>query len=220
MSKFFITIDEPCEQNWNEMTPVANGRFCSNCSKEVIDFSTSSDNEIIAYIGNNKGKLLCGNFEPEQLNRWLETSRVKTTNPILYKVLAGMFLLTASQNTIAQQTKIPMPDTVLQQKRPCSDSADIVSVPKTNTEAFNAQFHFRGLVSLKQDTLPMLIVDGAPTPMIWLDKIPADKIKSKVVLKGVTAATIYGPEAANGVIIIATNFTKRKSKHFFRNNKT
>ena len=41
----------------------------------------------------------------------------------------------------------------------------------------------------------MLVVEGAPTGMEWLKKIPANKIKTQTFLKGATAAAIFGPEA-------------------------
>ena len=106
MNKLFITIDEPCHENWNDMALPENGRFCDHCTKEVIDLSSYSDNEIIAFVEKNKGKLWCGNFEQRQLNRWLESRGLKSTNPILYKFLVSMLLLAASQNSIAQQSPI------------------------------------------------------------------------------------------------------------------
>jgi hypothetical protein len=43
------------------------GKFCESCQKEVIDFTTMSDAEIILFFKNNKDK--CGSFKASQLNR-------------------------------------------------------------------------------------------------------------------------------------------------------
>ncbi len=72
--KFQLSIPEPCHENWNQMTPVDQGRFCASCQKEVIDFSLMSDREIAQFFkkpiqGLSKGGSLCGRFMQDQLHR-------------------------------------------------------------------------------------------------------------------------------------------------------
>ena len=45
-NKYKITIPEPCHENWDEMTPRENGRFCMSCSKTVVDFTSMLPDEI------------------------------------------------------------------------------------------------------------------------------------------------------------------------------
>jgi hypothetical protein len=45
-----ISIPQPCHENWNQMTPVEQGRHCIQCSKTVTDFTVMSNNEIINYF--------------------------------------------------------------------------------------------------------------------------------------------------------------------------
>jgi hypothetical protein len=75
-----ITIPKPCHENWDEMTPTEKGKFCGVCTKEVIDFSKSSDEELIKKIGD--GKDLCGRFNAGQLDRKLTLER-KSRNKLL-----------------------------------------------------------------------------------------------------------------------------------------
>ncbi|MBL4662982.1 MAG: carboxypeptidase-like regulatory domain-containing protein [Flavobacteriaceae bacterium] len=75
-----ITVPEPCHENWDQMTPTEKGRFCGVCTKEVIDFSKSSDEELIKKIGS--GQSLCGRFSTTQLNRKLTLER-KSQNSLL-----------------------------------------------------------------------------------------------------------------------------------------
>ncbi len=49
---FQINIPEPCHENWDQMTPTTQGAFCKVCSKDVVDFTTYSDQELIAYFDN------------------------------------------------------------------------------------------------------------------------------------------------------------------------
>lgn len=62
-----ISIPNPCYENWNEMMPTEKGAFCNVCSKEVVDFSQMSDEEVKHYFLANAGKNTCGRFRKKQL---------------------------------------------------------------------------------------------------------------------------------------------------------
>lgn len=47
-----------CDQNWDKMTPTANGRFCTVCNHEVYDFTEKSINEINRIRSQHR----CGRF--------------------------------------------------------------------------------------------------------------------------------------------------------------
>jgi TonB-linked SusC/RagA family outer membrane protein len=80
-----------------------------------------------------------------------------------------------------------------------------LSVSTTSSGVFDvAKIRIRGIRSLTGDNNPMLVVDGAPTPIDYLTSIAPEDIATQTILKGATAAAIYGTEAANGVIIITT----------------
>lgn len=80
-----------------------------------------------------------------------------------------------------------------------------VSVATTNSGVFeNAKINIRGIRSLTGNNQPMLVVDGAPTPLGLLSSIPPDDIQDLTVLKSAASAAIYGPDAVNGVILVTT----------------
>lgn len=70
-----ITIPEPCHENWNAMTPTDQGRHCAVCTKEVIDFTAKTDQEIALLIqGTNN---ICGRMRTDQVNRDIQFGNQK-----------------------------------------------------------------------------------------------------------------------------------------------
>lgn len=62
-----IQINYPCAENWDEMTPAEQGKFCSHCQKTVIDFSEKTDAELIEFF--NTHTSFCGRFKHTQIGR-------------------------------------------------------------------------------------------------------------------------------------------------------
>jgi TonB-linked SusC/RagA family outer membrane protein len=80
-----------------------------------------------------------------------------------------------------------------------------VNISTVNSGVFeNAKINIRGIRSLTGNNQPMLLVDGAPTPLGFLSSIPPDDIQDLTVLKSAASAAIYGPDAVNGVIVVTT----------------
>ena len=74
-NKIQISIRKPCGENWQNITLAEKGKFCTSCQKKVIDFSSSSDREIVKYC--NQNSKVCGRFTSEQLNRNLVLPKEK-----------------------------------------------------------------------------------------------------------------------------------------------
>jgi Gram-negative bacterial TonB protein C-terminal len=51
------------------MTPDPTGRFCSSCTKSVVDFTNKSTEEIQQYFIENSGAKVCGRFKNEQVHK-------------------------------------------------------------------------------------------------------------------------------------------------------
>ena len=64
-----LFIDTPCHENWQNMTPTEQGRFCKVCTKEVIDFTGMTDAELLHYFTTHRSKNVCGRLTEYQLNR-------------------------------------------------------------------------------------------------------------------------------------------------------
>ncbi|MFB9078577.1 hypothetical protein ACFFLS_15240 [Flavobacterium procerum] len=78
--KYKIAIPEPCHENWDKMTPNENGRFCMNCSKTVVDFTSMLPEEIQHYFIQNQNEKICGRFRKSQL----EIIQIQIPSQVLY----------------------------------------------------------------------------------------------------------------------------------------
>jgi len=64
-----IRIPEPCHESWATMTPTGGGRHCAACQKTVVDFTSKTDAEILAYFQQAGAAAPCGRFRTSQLAR-------------------------------------------------------------------------------------------------------------------------------------------------------
>ncbi|MFV0247439.1 MAG: SusC/RagA family TonB-linked outer membrane protein [Tenacibaculum sp.] len=68
----------------------------------------------------------------------------------------------------------------------------------------------RGNRSLLGNNQALIVVDGFPSERGVLDRINSNDIESMSILKGANASSLYGSDAANGVILITTKKGKGK----------
>lgn len=90
-----LRIPTPCHEDWHQMTPNEKGRFCSSCSKTVVDFTSKSDETIIKAV--DAENELCGRFKLNQLNRRLVLER-KESNSIRSIAAAALITLATMQS--------------------------------------------------------------------------------------------------------------------------
>ncbi|HTQ66314.1 MAG TPA: SusC/RagA family TonB-linked outer membrane protein [Puia sp.] len=70
----------------------------------------------------------------------------------------------------------------------------------------------RGERHLSSDNQPLFVVDGMQVRSDYIITINPEDVESETVLKGATAAALYGSEATNGVIIITTKKGSKNGK--------
>ncbi len=134
-----ITIPKPCQENWLEMTPLEQGRFCQLCQKNVFDFTTASDREILeAY---NYDHQLCGRFTTSQLNRELFIRKEKSSIWVAATSAIVSFIGLGTNETQSQETiKVEQTD-----KKVLNDSIEKIT---------NEEIEVSGIVSDEIGPLP------------------------------------------------------------------
>jgi hypothetical protein len=69
-----LLVYNPCHEQWDNMQPNTEGRFCGSCQKTVVDFTAMSDQELLAWFARGRGDV-CGRMTEDQLNRDLAPAR-------------------------------------------------------------------------------------------------------------------------------------------------
>lgn len=134
----YLTIPEPCSQNWQEMSVAEKGRFCDSCQKNIFDFTNSSDKEIATTFKSNKH--VCGRFNVSQLDRELIVPREKNSvwmiaaTGVIGFVGLGNSEMHAQGNIIIEQTDTK---TLADEKTIISKKKDSIEVSGTVYDDLN-----------------------------------------------------------------------------------
>lgn len=95
-----IRVPEPCNEDWNKMSPNEKGRFCASCATSVVDFSKMSDEELKVFLINNKGQKTCGHFKQSQLNKpvniTVDLRQMPSNMNATYKFVMALFIVFGS----------------------------------------------------------------------------------------------------------------------------
>jgi TonB-linked SusC/RagA family outer membrane protein len=85
-----------------------------------------------------------------------------------------------------------------------------LNIATTNNSVFgDTRITLRGIRSLTGNNQPLLVLDGSPVELNMLNRLNPNDIEDLTILKGASAAALYGPDGVNGVIFVKT---KRGSK--------
>ncbi|AMM51018.1 hypothetical protein TH61_07220 [Rufibacter sp. DG15C] len=108
-SRLTVTVPEPCHEDWNAMTRQDEGRFCHNCQKTVVDFTSMTDAEVVRWLTKQEGNT-CGRFTEKQLARELVATKASAQSWTWRAVALGLSAW-LSTKTAEAQTKNNTPTT-------------------------------------------------------------------------------------------------------------
>ncbi len=88
-----------------------------------------------------------------------------------------------------------------------------LNVTTANNGVFaDTRIVLRGIRSLTGNNQPLLVVDGSPINLNFINSINPNDVENVNVLKGANASALYGPEGVNGVIVVTTKKGSGRSK--------
>jgi hypothetical protein len=103
--RVFITIPQPCSENWAAMLPTATGRHCVASAKTVVDFTQQPDAEILAFLAKATSGRTCCRFVAGQLERPLQRAAPATPMAPRWRVwLAAAVAVWAAREAISETT--------------------------------------------------------------------------------------------------------------------
>ena len=124
-----ITIQEPCSENWNEMTPTEKGAFCQKCATQVIDFTDKSNLEIKTIFRSLIGQSICSKITPNQLESlnnefelWQMNSKRSIQSMLLFSLIVVFGLSLFSCETEHEKKAILKIQAVVGQKIHASEN--------------------------------------------------------------------------------------------------
>ncbi|MDW9378646.1 hypothetical protein [Chryseobacterium sp. JV558] len=182
-----LIIQNPCHENWEEMTGDEKGKFCSVCSKKVTDFTDFSDEELITSFKSDKN--VCGRFTEDQLGRNLSFS---LTSKVALGLLAASGVVTTAK---AQELK----DEEVKKVDFKKGIGGVEVINKTLNKTM-----WLGMPTQEQieSTQPLILLDNKKISEEKMKKINGDNVKSVKVLSGEGATKLYGDKGKFGVIVI------------------
>ena len=99
-----VSIPNPCHEKWEQMSPTQNGKHCQSCAKNVIDFTSFTQEEIEQFLKNNPHA--CGRFYKHQISRDTPTSPVSQSQ---LKYACSLLLVALSSNQLYSQDTLYSP---------------------------------------------------------------------------------------------------------------
>ncbi len=125
--ELYVHIPTPCHEDWQQMTPVDKGRFCESCTKQVVDFSVMTDQEILNHLSKASGKL-CGRFANDQLQRPLQP--LKEEKKKFWWIAAMMPLLMLFEKSRAQKNNVTQGAPAITIKTPRTEIMGKMQLPE------------------------------------------------------------------------------------------
>lgn len=160
------------------MTPTEQGNYCQRCAKNVIDFSTKSDAEVIRIIQSSKGKI-CGRLTPSQLNRVITAPEEQQVAAPFYKALAGALLLSSTQAAIASPSCPPGITETISPELPAPEGNIPVTIKGTITDGESCKPLYACTVKFKNTDIQTLSDPNGNFKFT----IPDDKMQDTLVFE-------------------------------------
>jgi hypothetical protein len=117
MSRLFtLSVPSPCTEKWESFSKTKQGGFCKSCQKQVIDFTSWSDEDIRSYF-KNSATSTCGRFRQTQLTTYsIQDPASRSRFKWIPASIVAASLLLGARDVFAQRQEYPIGKTVQHKK--------------------------------------------------------------------------------------------------------
>lgn len=132
-NRLYVQLTKPCQENWENMLPSEQGRFCQICEKQVIDFSAMTDTEILDFWQNPKNRTFsCGQFTEKQLSEGIEMPSIFSSWQKIASIsILGLSILGFPIELKAQTEVTVMAENNISTRTPDTTESIIIEAKKT-----------------------------------------------------------------------------------------
>lgn len=187
-----IHIPSPCSEDWSKMKIVHQARFCGSCTKNVMDFTQMTREEILTYLLENHNKNVCGHINRSQLdfstsdylvtiNRLAKTT--KNTNLAFYLLAFSALVLACCDTPSNAQTNFQDTVSIVEMVQDTSKKQSKHCPPKNADEQNDSHkllgkmapidyYELEGEIAIEQPKIGKLKVSNEETPLSHVDLMP------------------------------------------------
>lgn len=162
------------------MTPTEKGRFCAQCQKQVVDFTSMSDRQLAEFFKKPSSGSSCGRFLQEQLDRAVEIprKRIPWIKYFFQFTLPAFLLSLKTAVTNGQANRQEVRNTFSDKKRQKDEVKELPEVvitgitkpPAIDSSAKKITIPFAGPPIPYRNVTPLLIVK--PLSLDHIRKVP------------------------------------------------
>ncbi|MCX6319895.1 MAG: carboxypeptidase-like regulatory domain-containing protein [Bacteroidetes bacterium] len=125
-----LIVTSVCHENWDAMSPDEQGRFCAQCQKQVIDFSSMNDRQLSEFFKKPSTGSLCGRFLNEQLEHpiGIPQKRIPWVR-YFFQITLPAFLLSMKASPVKAQVPVKQERTAVK-KAFSTPKQDTLTLPE------------------------------------------------------------------------------------------
>lgn len=189
----FATITETGTNN--AVTSDANGNYTIRVKDAAATLTVSAvgyDNQVVTPTGNIGIANLVRNTQE------LTAVVVTSLGAVRQKSSLGYSTASVKSKELTQANPVNLQNGL-------TGKVSGLNISTTNSGVFgNTRITLRGIRSLTGNNQPMLVVDGVPIALGFLNSLNPNDIADVSLMKSASATVIYGPDGVNGAIIVTT----------------
>ncbi len=105
--KILLQIPQLCDEDWAQMIPDSDGRYCTHCQKKVIDFTGWTDDRLYSFFA-GRSEQVCGRLTDEQMSRPLMPPQEHSSRMYRLAFALGLAVVFTQSAPVHAMPKAPL----------------------------------------------------------------------------------------------------------------